>query len=315
MTNILEVQNLSKSYQKKSAVIDVSFQLRTGESYGLLGPNGAGKSTIINMLAGILAADNGEIFIGGNSVKQDRKKAQMLIGVVPQEIALYSSMSAEANLRFFAKLYGLTGSMLEKAVKENLQLVGLYERRKEPIEKYSGGMKRRINIAAALLHAPRLLIMDEPTVGIDPQSRSHILETIKKLQIEKGVSILYTSHYMEEVEAICDRVGIIDQGRLIQEGTIAELKSKFADISQIKIVPKELELLKKNLSFIQEGLAADAEEYDNGIIIKTLKPNEALPKIMEIFNQIKCEVKTIEILEPNLETIFLSLTGRSLRDD
>jgi len=172
LTNILEVQNLSKSYQKKSAVIDVSFQLRTGESYGLLGPNGAGKSTIINMLAGILAADNGEIFIGGNSVKQDRKKAQMLIGVVPQEIALYSSMSAEANLRFFAKLYGLTGSMLEKAVKENLQLVGLYERRKEPIEKYSGGMKRRINIAAALLHAPRLLIMDEPTVGIDPQSRS-----------------------------------------------------------------------------------------------------------------------------------------------
>ena len=315
MLKILEVNSISKSYNKKAAVEQVSFNINSGEAFGLLGPNGAGKSTIIHMIAGILSPDIGDIHIGGNSIKKQRKKAQKLIGVVPQELALYPTMSAESNLRFFGKLYGLTGNRLTNKVEESLNLVGLYERRKEPVERYSGGMKRRINIAVALLHEPKLLIMDEPTVGIDPQSRSHILETVKKLQLEKGVSVLYTSHYMEEVETICDRVGIIDHGKLIAEGTISELRDRYGDQSQLKISLKDYKKAEENLDLLNDRLNISIEVIDNGFVIMTKNPDETLPKVMDAFNNLKCEIRSIHILEPNLETIFLSLTGRSLRDE
>lgn len=315
MSTILRVSDLNKTFEKKVAIEDVNFHINSGEAYGLLGPNGAGKSTTIHIISGILAADQGEVLIGDYSIKSNRKKAQSLIGVVPQEIALYPTMSAEANLLFFGKLYGLKGTHLQKAVEENLKLVGLYERRKEVIEKYSGGMKRRINIAAALLHQPKLIIMDEPTVGIDPQSRSHILQMVKALQKDKGISILYTSHYMEEVEAICDRVGIIDNGKLIIEGSISELKKANGDKSQLVISAKDPNKIKSKLELIKNQLDLPIEEYKNKIHIFTNSPNEILPKVMSIFEKLDCEVRSIDILEPNLETIFLSLTGRNLRDE
>jgi len=315
LESILQVQNLKKVYQQKVAVDDVSFQIHKGEAYGLLGPNGAGKSTTIHMITGVEKANQGEVFIGNHSIKNDRKKAQSFIGVVPQEIALYPSMSAEANLRFFGKLYGLKGKQLEQAVEENLKLVGLFERGKEAVEKYSGGMKRRINIAAALLHQPTLLIMDEPTVGIDPQSRSHILETVKKLKEEKRMSILYTSHYMEEVEAICDQIGIIDNGKLIAEGNLQELKQQYGEQSQLFIQLKNMKKLKSNLSNIKENLQLPIEEVEKGIRVLTPSPNETLPKVMNELLKAGCEIRTIDISESNLETIFLALTGRTLRDE
>ena len=312
---ILRVNDLTKQFQSKKAVEGVSFRIEAGEAYGLLGPNGAGKSTTIHMIAGILEADQGEVQIENYSIKKERKKAQTFIGVVPQEIALYPTMSAEANLRFFGKLYGLNGKQLDQAVEENLKLVELYERRKEPIEKYSGGMKRRINIAAALLHQPQLLIMDEPTVGIDPQSRSHILETVKKLKEEKGISILYTSHYMEEVEAICDRVGIIDHGNLIAEGSITELKQAYGDQSRLTISLKSVTNLKNQLSKLRNSLNLPIEVKDKELHIVTTSPHETLAKLMtELTNQ-GCEIRSIDIQESNLETIFLALTGRTLRDE
>ncbi len=312
---ILKVEHLFKSYQKKIVVEDVSIHMKKGEAYGLLGPNGAGKSTTINMISGILMADSGEVFINDYSIKENQKKAQSFIGVVPQEIALYPTMSAMANLEFYGKLYGLKGFNLEQKVEENLRLVGLYDRRKESIDKYSGGMKRRINIAAALLHEPKLLIMDEPTVGIDLQSRSFILEMIKKLQIEKGMSILYTSHYMEEVETLCDRVGIIDDGKLIAEGTIAELKKKYGNSSYIAVTVKEFEKSKDKLESIKDKLDEEIEIQENKFIIFTNTPDEILPKIMKVFYEVEFDIRSIDVLESNLETIFLSLTGRSLRDE
>ncbi|WP_339061872.1 ABC transporter ATP-binding protein [Tepidibacillus marianensis] len=315
MDSILQVKNLKKVYQQKVAVEDISFQIHTGEAYGLLGPNGAGKSTTIHMIAGIEEVNNGEVFIQNNSIQKERKKAQSFIGVVPQEIALYPSMNAEANLRFFGKLYGIKGHQLDQAVEENLKLVGLYDRRKEAVEKYSGGMKRRINIAAALLHQPKLLIMDEPTVGIDPQSRSHILETVKKLKEEKGISILYTSHYMEEVEVICDRVGIIDHGKLIAEGNLTDLKKDYGDRSQLLIQLKNTKKLQSNLSNLREKIGFPIEESEKGLRIITYSPHEALPLVMNELGKVGCEIRSIDIMESNLETIFLTLTGRTLRDE
>ena len=311
----MQVKDLSKAFNGKNAVNSLNFDIKAGEAYGLLGPNGAGKSTSIHMIAGILEADRGEVWIGNVSVKKHRKQAQAMIGVVPQEIALYPTMSAEANLNFFGKLYGLKGEKLRKAVEESLQLVGLYERRKESIEKYSGGMKRRINIAAALLHQPKLLIMDEPTVGIDPQSRSYILETVKKLQTEKGMSILYTSHYMEEVETVCDRVGIIDNGTLIASGTLSELKKNYGNQSQVIITTKDSTDRVEKITRLKKELDFPIEEHGTKIHILTNSPDQALPKVMSVFHQNDCEVRSIDIVEPNLESLFLSLTGKKLRDE
>jgi len=315
MDNILQVRQIEKKFTKKTALDKVDLHINVGKAYGLLGPNGAGKSTLINIIAGILVPDEGDVTINGFSIKKQRKLAQQFIGVVPQEIALYPSMSAEENLRFFGKLYGLKGKKLIDAVTDNLQLVGLYERRKEEILSYSGGMKRRINIAAALLHQPKLIIMDEPTVGIDPQSRSHILETVKKLQQEKGMSILYTSHYMEEIEVICDRIGIIDNGRIVADGTIRELKQQFADKTQLKVIFKNPIECSEKITTLKEKLKCQIKQQDGSMVVYTNNPHEALPSLIIAINKIKCDIQSIDIIEPNLESIFLSLTGKSLRDE
>ena len=234
MVNILTVQGLKKSFGKFEAVKGVSFSIEKGESFSLLGPNGAGKSTIINMMTGLYPPTSGEIHIKGIDVIKNSKQAQKMIGVVPQEIALYETLSARENLKFWGRMYDLSGKNLDKSVDEVLEMIGLTDRAKDKVSTFSGGMKRRVNIGAAILHQPEVLIMDEPTVGIDPQSRNHILETVKRLNNE-GMTIIYTSHYMEEVEYLCERIGIIDHGELIACGTLKELRETIGDRSRILV--------------------------------------------------------------------------------
>lgn len=222
---MLQVKNLVKQFGQNEVVRGLTFAVARGESFGLLGPNGAGKSTTIAMICGLLTPTQGEIRVGGLDARQESMKVRQMMGVVPQEIALYPTLSARENLTFWGQMYGLQGRELAQRVDEALEIVSLTDRQKERIDKYSGGMKRRINIAASLLHRPELLIMDEPTVGIDPQSRNNILETVRRLNGELGMTVIYTSHYMEEVEYICERVGIIDQGRLIALGSLDEVRS------------------------------------------------------------------------------------------
>lgn len=219
---MLKVQNIIKNYEGKQVLKGVSFHLKQGESFGLLGPNGAGKSTLIGIMTGLLHATSGTITIGGIDLHKETKHAQQLIGIVPQEIALYLDMSAKENLTFWGKMYGLKGEELKSRVQEILELIGLGNRANDKVKVFSGGMKRRVNIGCAILHRPKLLIMDEPTVGIDPQSRNHILETVKTLNSE-GMTIIYTSHYMEEVEYLCEKIAIMDQGSFIKVGDLSEL--------------------------------------------------------------------------------------------
>jgi ABC-2 type transport system ATP-binding protein len=221
---MLQVKELVKRFGDHEAVGGISFDVAKGECFGLLGPNGAGKSTTIAMICGLLPPTAGEVFVGNFSVQKEPNAAKQLMGVVPQEIALYPTLSARENLRFWGTLYGLYGRILQLRVDEALEIVGLTDRQSDRISTFSGGMKRRINIAAALMHHPELLIMDEPTVGIDPQSRNHILETVKRLNSERAMTVLYTSHYMEEVEFLCRRLAIIDHGRLLAEGTLDEIR-------------------------------------------------------------------------------------------
>lgn len=311
---MLTVQDIKKSFNKKEVVKGVSFSVEKGESFGLLGPNGAGKSTTISMICGLLACDSGDILVGGTSVKKHPTEIKKKIGVVPQEIALYPTMSARDNLIFWGKMYGLSGSAAKRRAEEVLEYVGLKDRAKEKIETFSGGMKRRINIGAALMHEPELLIMDEPTVGIDPQSRNHILETVKELN-QKGMTVIYTSHYMEEVEYLCEKIGIVDQGKVIALGTRADLCARLAGGTVIKLGLNKLteEFLKQLKGFEQvEKVVTDHEHSSLEIFVKNLK--SAVADIISAASSQGLQVQSLEVQEPNLETLFLQLTGRSLRD-
>lgn len=225
MNSVALIENLKKQYTNKTAVDGISFEVKESEVLGLLGPNGAGKSTTIHILSGVLSATSGNVTILGHNVKNSAKKMKKGIGIVPQDIAIYEDISAEQNVRFFASLYSLKGKELKARVKEALEFVQLYDRKDDKPKTFSGGMKRRLNIACAIAHQPKLIIMDEPTVGIDPQSRNHILESIKLLK-EKGASIIYSTHYMEEAEAIADRIMIMNEGKIIANGTKDELYKK-----------------------------------------------------------------------------------------
>jgi ABC-2 type transport system ATP-binding protein len=311
---MLEVKELKKSYGKKEVVKNVSFTIEKGESFGLLGPNGAGKSTTISMICGLVPYDHGEVLVSSKSVKQFPVLIKKKIGVVPQEIALYPTMSARDNLLFWGKMYGLNGSQAKRRVEEVLEIVGLKERGKDRIETFSGGMKRRINIGAALMHEPELLIMDEPTVGIDPQSRNHILETVKGLN-EKGMTIIYTSHYMEEVEFLCNRVGIIDHGEVIALGTKAELCSRLTGSSFIQMKVESLsDEARQVLENTKETTQITFQQEDGIIEVVAPNPQEAVASIITSAVQAGLIIESIEIKESNLETLFLQLTGRTLRD-
>jgi ABC-2 type transport system ATP-binding protein len=313
--NILTVRELGKSFGKVEAVKGVSFSVEKGESFSLLGPNGAGKSTTINMITGLYPPTSGSIHITGVDVIKNPKQAQKSIGVVPQEIALYETLSARENLKFWGRMYDLSGNALEKAVDEVLEIIGLTDRAKDKVSTFSGGMKRRVNIGAAILHKPEVLIMDEPTVGIDPQSRNHILETVKGLNYE-GMTIIYTSHYMEEVEYLCERIGIIDHGELIACGTLRELRESIGDRSRINITLDKKGSNHLVISNLLEGLAVkkDILIKENLLTVFHKEPQAILSELIQLVTKDGTKITSVEIVEPNLESVFLHLTGRSLRD-
>lgn len=308
---MLQVSGLVKTFGAKLAVDGISFHVGDGETYGLLGPNGAGKSTTINLILGLLRMDAGSVTVAGRDLRADPAGVKRLIGFVPQEIALYPTLTARENLAFWGRMYGLGGRELAQRIDEALAIVGLSERARERIDTYSGGMKRRINIAAALLHHPQLLIMDEPTVGIDPQSRKHILETVRALN-SGGMTVIYTSHYMEEVEYLCNRIGIIESGRIIAEGTLEELRRIIGHHAHIRL------RLSSNGGCVIERLRAvkgveQVEELAGEIIITTPDAAAVLPAITAECTE-HAKIQSVALEEPNLETVFLHLTGRGLRD-
>ncbi len=331
---LVSVRDLSKQFKRSSgesffAVKGVSLDIREGEIFSLLGPNGAGKTTTINMISGLLTPTSGDATIGGHSITKDPLAAKGLLGVVPQEIALYPALSARQNLDFFGKMYGLGGVALTKAVDEVLDLIDLTDRQKDKVDTFSGGMKRRVNIGIGLLHKPRLIYMDEPTVGIDPQNRRRILDTVLRLRDEKHMSVLYTSHLMEEIQEISDRVGVIDHGEMIALGTVSELIQKIGQEDRLifkmgdqPVADAILRRIESDVPTVTrveyKQLAAETGDAINtaeGVLtIFAQRGRKALPDIIRITNDVGLEVLSVEIREPDLEAVFLSLTGRALRD-
>ncbi|MEA3321615.1 MAG: ABC transporter ATP-binding protein [Bacillota bacterium] len=310
---MLEAIQLTKIFKNTQAVKGVNLYLEKGETVGLLGPNGAGKSTTISMLSSLVQPTSGDVLLKGESVKEQPQHLREILGVVPQEIAVFPELTAYENMSFFGKIYKLPKSELKQRIEEVLTLVGLEQRQKEPVKQFSGGMKRRLNIAVALLHQPEILIMDEPTVGIDPQSRNYILETVKKLNEEKGITVLYTSHYMEEVEFLCQRLYIMDRGEVIASGTKDEVKNILSSEHTI-----EVEVEKVNPAFIEklESIPAisSVTTLDKKIILLAPKNINLLEEVFDAAKQTDSPLKGIQIKAPTLEDVFLHLTGRKLRD-
>jgi ABC-2 type transport system ATP-binding protein len=303
------------------AVDGVSFTLEQGELWSLLGPNGAGKTTTISMLCGLLRPTSGEAIINGVSMTEHPLEAKKHIGVVPQEIALYPRLTARQNLEFFGRMYGLTGQKLGRRVDELLEFVELADRGDDRIESFSGGMKRRVNIAVGLLHEPPVLFMDEPTVGVDPQSRRRILDTIQHLKADHGIAIVYTTHLMEEAQELSDRVGIIDHGRLIAAGTQSELTATIDQLDRIEVEVSDPQITPEFIRDVEAlpGVSEITEEGggdDGGRVLQVLARDgrRLLPSLVELANGAGVRVAAVYVHEPDLETVFLSLTGRALRD-
>jgi ABC-2 type transport system ATP-binding protein len=314
MTAILEAHDLAKHYGETQAVKGISFHIDEGEIFSLLGPNGAGKSTTIAMLATLYAPTGGDAVIAGHSVTREPMRVRGLIGVVPQDIALYDDLTARENLSFWGQMYGMAGSDLKRRVAEVLEQVGLTDRADRPVKTFSGGMKRRVNIGAGLLHKPRLLFMDEPTVGIDPQSRRAILDMVKDLN-RQGATVLYTTHYMEEAAELSDRVGIIDHGKLIALGTQAELTRQVGGQDTVRLQAGE----DHNAARLAEALrdvpgVVQASSIDHEVVVIVPAAADALVPIVARAGELGVKIRSVDIQEPNLEAVFLHLTGRALRD-
>ena len=311
---ILQVNELNKQFGEFQAVKDISFEIYEGEIYSLLGPNGAGKTTTISMLSTLLKPTGGDAIIGGYSILKDPIAVRKMIGIVPQEIALYGALSAAENLAFWGKMYDLYGKSLNQRVDEILHQVGLWERRKDIVDTFSGGMKRRLNIGVGLLHNPKLLFMDEPTVGIDPQSRRNILDAVLELN-RLGMTIIYTTHYMEEAQELSHRVGIIDHGELIAQGTQEELNQLVGEHASLRLhVPEtqSAEALAEQLEQSKQYVQASATDHQ--VLLMVEDPEAALPSVITTCNELGYRLRSVDIEEPNLESVFLHLTGRALRD-
>jgi ABC-2 type transport system ATP-binding protein len=309
---MLKVENLYKSFGKINAVDGVSFEVKKGDVFGLLGPNGAGKSTTISMISTLLAPSSGEILYDGKSIFDNQKSIRQKLGVVPQEIALYPTLSGYENLRFWGSIYGLKGDILKKRIDEVSDIIELNGRLKDRVDKYSGGMKRRLNIGAALLHMPEMLIMDEPTVGIDPQSRNHILDTVLKLN-KQGITIIYTSHYMEEVEYLCNKVCIMDEGKIIASGSQDELVNMIQEKTQINVKLNRVDaLIAEKLKEIKG--VSDARISDDTVVLHGENADTLLAEIALKVSENGMRIQSIDVKKPNLEAVFLHLTGKALRD-
>jgi ABC-2 type transport system ATP-binding protein len=313
---LLEVRHLRKSFGDIVAVDDLSFSVSAGEIFGLVGPNGAGKSTTMMIVAGVRRADSGTVTIGGHVAGKGHRTVQMMLGVVPQDLAIYADLTARENLDFFGQIYGVRGAELERRIERVLAQVGLKSHADRCVRTFSGGMKRRLNIGVALIHDPRFVIFDEPTVGIDPQSRSHILDCVRHLAAS-GVGVIYASHYMEEVEAICQRVAIVDHGKLMAEGTLEELIDPSRTELCVRVAAPE-GALKQHLRGLADVIAAGANESQAVIRSESgaapQAPMRRLARLLEVLAGAGFEVLSIEIRKQNLERLFLELTGRKLRD-
>ena len=313
-SSILEVQDLVKQYGDFTAVKGISFDIKEGEIFSLLGPNGAGKTTTISMLSTLYTPTSGDATIGGHSITKNPMAVKQVIGVVPQELALYEDLTARENLIFWGQMYGLSGKPLNNRVDEVLEQIGLTDKAKNRVKTYSGGMKRRVNIGVGLLHKPRLLFMDEPTVGIDPQSRRAILDTVKDLN-KQGMTVLYTTHYMEEAEELSNRVGIIDHGELIAIGTQKELTQQVGETETLILHISENDdqnALASALKSVHGVL--EAEPSENAVSIITPEAEDILAAVITKATERGIKIRSIDIREPNLEAVFLHLTGRALRD-
>ncbi|WP_335872991.1 ABC transporter ATP-binding protein [Bacillus sp. 2205SS5-2] len=310
---MMEVVNLTKQYKQQKVVESVNMYLESGETVGLLGPNGAGKSTTISMISSLVTPTKGDVRLHQESILKNPNKLRKVLGVVPQEIALYSDLSARENLEFFGRVHRMKGKILKDKVDEVLKQIGLTDRQKDLVKTFSGGMKRRLNIGIALLHDPELLIMDEPTVGIDPQSRKYILETVKRLNREQNMTILYTSHYMEEVEFLCDRIYIMDKGDIIASGTQEEIKNILSSEQTIVVVVERLEE-----AFIQrlkaEPVIQRVNVVDETVSVVVPKEVHLFSKLFNLAEETNTVLTSIDVQKPSLEDVFLHLTGRALRD-
>ncbi len=335
MPAILEVENLTKKYGDFEAVKGISFSVEEGEVFGLLGPNGAGKTQTISMLTGVIPPTSGSARIAGHDIKSDMNEVKKVNGLVPQDLALYPTLSARVNLNFFGRIYGLRGNELKERVEDVLRIVALTDRADQKIDEYSGGMKRRVNIAAGLVHQPQLLFLDEPTVGVDPQSRNHIFESVQRLNRERGMSVVYTSHYMEEVELLCNRVAIIDEGQIIAMDTVKNLIGILGG-GMIYIGLEEVDdaLLEQltGLGGVKEAMLVpppaapplaegedpekETEPVTSNPIVKIVAENsqQAVVNVISFLNDQDRPLTSLEILEPNLESVFLHLTGKKLRE-
>ncbi|MDQ0163911.1 ABC transporter ATP-binding protein [Aeribacillus alveayuensis] len=310
---MLEAVEITKRFKQTHAVNGVNLFLEKGEIIGLLGPNGAGKSTTISIISTLIPPTSGDVRLHNESVIKRPEKLRKILGVVPQEIALYPDLSARENLLFFGKIYRLSGSQLKQKVEEVLEMIGLTDRQHDLVKNFSGGMKRRLNIGAALLHEPELIIMDEPTVGIDPQSRNYILETVKRLNKEKKMTVLYTSHYMEEVEFLCNRIYIMDKGNILAAGTKEEIKNILSAENTIQITVERV-----NDSFIHalrdHPVVNRVTVQDRVMTVLTPKEANAFSILFKIAEETNTMLTSIEIKTPTLEDVFLHLTGRALRN-
>jgi len=303
---MIQFKNVSMSYETNQVFEDLNLNISRGEVFGLLGPNGAGKSTIMHLLSGFLQASSGTVLLNEKDVVKNSLLSKNNLGFVPQDIALYEDFSAIENLRFFGSLYGLKGNVLTERISELLALIGLESRKNDLIKTYSGGMKRRINIAVALLHNPSVVLMDEPTVGIDPQSRNRIFEIIEKLQ-QRGTTVVYSTHYMEEVERLCTQIAIIDKGRILAKGTLKELLSTASKTDQIAIS------FQNRISDFKLKLPVDFH-WEEEILLLNCNKNEDLTSVLNALNLIGVKIANIDFLQPNLEQLFMELTGTNLRD-
>ena len=333
-TVMVKTENLRKSFRNASgelidAVKGINLTIEQGEIFSLLGPNGAGKTTTISMISGLLPPTAGDAFIGGHSITKEPLAAKQLMGFIPQEIALYPELSARQNLTFFGKLYGMTGKALQQRVDEVLDFIDLRDRQHDRVETFSGGMKRRVNIGVGLLHKPQLVYMDEPTVGIDPQSRRRILDTVKQLRDDYGMTVLYTTHLMEEAQELSDRVAIIDHGEIIAMGTQDELTQRVGEDDRLEFALDGQPIAETLATQIQERVAGisrvlvsqpepvspGSEQVTPGrITVFAKRGRRALPDVINLLNHSGIAVGAVEVREPDLEAVFLALTGRALRD-
>ena len=309
---MIEVEQLSKRYGDLTAVDEVSFQAQPGSIFGLLGPNGAGKSTTIGCISGLLAPSAGQIRVLGHDVVKAGRAAREKLGVVPQELALYEDLSARENLEYWGSAYGMRGQALKSRVTEVLTTIGLADRDKEPVKKYSGGMQRRLNFGCGIVHRPKVLLLDEPTVGVDPQSRVNLLELVRA-EVDAGTCVLYTTHYMEEAEGLCDVLAIIDHGHVIASGTLSELRNILGEADVLRLQGQFDPVRVRETIISVEGI--DVVQADEASLrLSVAGASKKLPEIFAALEKAGSEVRETTMTQPNLESLFIKLTGKELRE-